>query len=157
MMNGVAIDWDSKKQEKVAEHSNGAEIRALYHGVKKTIIIRNFLKTIGYPCKTPTTTYEDNSATISQVLKDRITPKARPVDILVTNLHDLYLQEVFEIKSCKTNYMLADINSKPLGGDSLHNKVLWIIGHRYFPKIGSRHYRLLELDKYSIAEVYMSS
>ncbi len=39
----------------------------------------------------PTTTYEDNEETISQVLKDRITTKERPVDILVTRLHDLYL------------------------------------------------------------------
>ena len=66
----------------------------------------------------------------------------------------MYLQEVFEIKSCKTTLMLSDINSKPLGGDSLYNKVLWIIGQRYYPKEGTRHYKLLELDKYSIADVY---
>ena len=60
MMNGVTIYWDSKKQSEVSEHSNGDEIRALYHGLKKKVFIRNFLKSIGFPCKVSNTTYEDN-------------------------------------------------------------------------------------------------
>ena len=87
-----------KKQSEVSEHSNGDEIISLYHGVKKTVLVRNFLKSIGFPCKVSMKTYEDNVEMISQVLKYRITPKERPVDILVTNLHDLYLQDIFSIK-----------------------------------------------------------
>ena len=75
-INGVAINWDCKKQRNVAEHSNGSEIRALYHGVRKTYCIRNFLMSIGYGLRHPTPTYEDNLATISQVLRDRIAPQA---------------------------------------------------------------------------------
>lgn len=44
MMNVVTIDWYSKKQSEVSEHSNGDEIRVLYHGVKKIVFIRDFLK-----------------------------------------------------------------------------------------------------------------
>ena len=74
-MNGVIIDWDFKKQSQVSEHSNGSEIHALYNGIIKTHFICNFLLSIGFPFNKATLTYEDNKTTISQVLKDIITPQ----------------------------------------------------------------------------------
>lgn len=48
--------------------------------------------------------------------------------------------------------MIEDINSEPLMGDKLLDKILWIIWHRYYPKEDTRHYELLELNKYSVGE-----
>ena len=153
-LNGVAIDWKAKKQQRVAEHTNGSEVRALFQGVKQTYCLRNFMLSIGFPICQPTPTYEDNQATIKQVLKDRITPQARPIDVLITSLHEHHARGTFAIADCKSQLMLADFNSHPIGGDQLANRVFWAAGTRFLPPTNSRHYLLLQLDKYPVAKTY---
>lgn len=153
-MNGVAIDWICKKQHTVAEHSNGSEIRALFNGVRKTFCIRNFMTSIGSPICLPTPTYEDNQATIKQVNKDRLTPRARPVDVLITSLHEHKLRGTYEIADCHTDLMLADFNSKPLKGNELANKVFWAEGVRFLPPSTSTHFKQLELHKFPVGIIH---
>ena len=50
--------------------------------------------------------------------------------------------------------MLADYNSKPLGGDELAHKVYWTIGLRFYPPPASRHYSLLQLDIFPVGLLY---
>ena len=104
----------------------------------------------GHPITNPTIAYEDNSATISQVLKDRLTPQVKHLDLKVTWLHQQKLLEVFVPEPCPTDRQLADFNTKPTGGSQLQKNVLYIVGARFYPPEGSEHYKLLELDKYSI-------
>lgn len=87
-LHGVAVSWTCKKQTEMALHSNGAEIRALSTGFKKTIGIRQFVTNLGMPISNPTPTHEDNMATIQQVVKDRLTPHVRHLDVLITWLSD---------------------------------------------------------------------
>ena len=86
-LNSVAVSWKVKKQIETALHPNGAEIRALQSGVKQTIIFRNLLQNLGFPQRRPTITLEDNNSTIAQVLKDRLTPQVRHLDVLITWIH----------------------------------------------------------------------
>ena len=44
----------------------------------------------------------------------------------------------------------ADLNSKPHGGILLMQKLLWMVGARFYPPIDSTHFELLELGKYKI-------
>ena len=143
-----------KKQPHVAEHINGSEIRALFHGVKNTFCIHNFLLSIGSPISRPTPTYEDNQATIKQVLKDRLTPQECPVDVLVCSLHEHQLRGTFTLDDCRSDLMLADFNSKPLSGDTLAHKVNWAAGTRFLPPPTSTHYAQLQLNLHPVGECY---
>ena len=57
---------------------------------------------------------------------------------------------VFDPQACPSDRQQADFNSKPTGGSQLQKSVLHVVGARFYPPCGSEHYKLLELDKYSI-------
>ena len=152
-LNGVAIDWICKKQPLVAEHSNGSEIRSLFTGVRRTYCIRTYLAMIGFTISAPTPTFEDNAETIVQVTKNIIAPQERPVDIMITSLHEHKNRGTFTIAYCKTTLMLEDFLSKPQGGYILLDKVLWAIGHRFYPPQTSQHYKHLQLRRFPIGEL----
>ena len=44
--------------------------------------------------------------------------------------------------------MLADFNTKPTGGASLLSVLYRLIGVRFYPQPGTKHHRLLALEKY---------
>ena len=60
----------------------------------------NYSTSIGHPIILPTIAYKDNSATISQVLKDRLTPQVKHLDLKVTFLHQHKLLETFKPEPC---------------------------------------------------------
>ena len=62
--NEVVYAWKSSKQAGVALHTNGAEIRAFFAGVKRTKVFRRFFESLGRPIKGPTPSYENNNAVI---------------------------------------------------------------------------------------------
>ncbi len=119
MLNGVVISWTCKKQPQVAQHSNGAELRALHHGVRKSYCIKKFLNSIGIKNVLPIPTHEDNEATLQQVTKNRIESLTWPLDILITSLHEHLTRGTMKLHYVKSNLQLADFLSKPLQGDEL--------------------------------------
>ena len=155
-LHGVAVSWTCKKQTETALHSNGAEIRALATGVKQTIGIRQFFTNLGISISDPTPTHEDNMATIQQVIKDRLTPQVRHLDVLITWLSDQHNKGIFKPSYINTNMMLADINTKPLPGTTLRKTHLHIIGARFYPNDKSKHYHLLDLHKYDVFNTRVS-
>ena len=84
------------------------------------------------------------------MLKDRLTPQVKHLDLKVTWLHQQKLVQVFLPEPCPTDRQLADFNTKPTGGNQLQKSVLYLVGARFYPPKGSEHFLLLELDKYSI-------
>ena len=130
--------------------TNGSEIKALFKGTKKTKIFRRFLESAGRPSTHPTPIYEDNDATIAQILKDRLTPRIKHLDIPMTILHEDHRRGVYVAAYCPTDLNISDVNIKPHGGVTLQKKIMWTTGYRYYPPAGSEHYKLLELDKYKI-------
>ena len=78
----------------------------MYTGVLYHNYIINFYISIGYPIGPPSKLYENNKSTIKLLfLADSITPQSRPINILITDLHDHFL--------CRTFYMV-DIGSNPM-------------------------------------------
>ena len=56
----------------------------------KTVWYRNTLLSLKSPQIGPTPTFEDNKATIAQVIKDRLTPRIRHIDVLVAWMNEKF-------------------------------------------------------------------
>jgi hypothetical protein len=141
LYNGVTIHWSCKKQDTVARHSTGSELRALYDGVVYTVYLRSFMSSIGYPFSAPILTYEDNQATIASVLADRPMPNLKHLDVLVRALHEWKLDGHFIPAYTQSKCQLADVNTKPHEGQALERLVHQIIGVRFYPAQGTNHYK----------------
>lgn len=150
LKNGTAHNWSCHKQTMTADCTNGSELRALHSGVRQIIVSCRFLASGGFPVGPPTRAFEDNSATISQILKDCLTPQVKHLDLKVTWLHQQKLIGIFHPFTCPTRHQLADFNSKPTGGESRQQGFLYIVGARFNPPSGSKHYTLLGLGDYNI-------
>ena len=119
----------------------------MYGGIKQNL--QKELKEIeaaGKPLTHPTPTYEDNNVTIAQILKDRLTPRIKHLDIPISILHEDHKRGVFVAAYCPTDLNISDVNTKPYVGVTLQKKILWITGFRFYPPTDSEHYKLLELD-----------
>ena len=100
----------------------------MYIGVLDQNWIRDLFRSIGYPIGPPSKLYEDNQEKIKRVLADIITPQARPIDVLITDLHELHLGKKIEVVDTRSNMQLSDLNSKPHGGKSFRNIIVRAIG-----------------------------
>ena len=65
-------------------------------------------------------------------------------------IHKQKLLGIFLPEVCPTDRQLADMNTKPNGGESLQKQFLYLMGARFYPPEGSKHYELLELGNYNI-------
>ena len=115
----------------------------MYTGVLYQNCTRNFFRSIGYTIGNTSKIYEDNQATIKGVLADIITPQARPLDVLITAIRELHLRKTFEIVDKRSYMQISDHNSKPHGGNSLEYLIDRAIVSRFYPPLGSQHYKLL--------------
>ena len=131
-------------------HTNGAEIRAFFTGVKRTIVFRRFFESLGKAIQGPTISYEDNNAAIQQIQAGQLTPRVKHLDIMMTWLHEQHLYERFVAIYCNTDLNKSDMNTKSHGGKTLQEKNLSMVGFKFYPPKGSVHYELLELAKYNI-------
>ena len=59
--------------------------------------IRNLYTSICYPIGPPSKLYQYNQATTKRALTDRISPQARPINVIITALHELHLPKRFEM------------------------------------------------------------
>ena len=103
---------------------------------------------LGLPIIKPTVVYEDNLATVQQVLKDRLTPRVRHLDVLITWLHDQHTCGIYTPNPINTNEMLADLNTKPQPPVILHRLCFILFGMNYYPPKSSEHYKLLRFQYY---------
>ena len=146
----VLVAWFLKKQTSTALHSNHSELETLLLCVKKTLYIRRILYCLGYPQLDPTDIYEDNQATIAEVINDRLTPQVRHLDVKITWLHEQFIRSVFKLIYVHTSLQKADMNTKPHGGQQLIDMYLPLIGYKFYPPSSSEHYKLLQLDIYHV-------
>ena len=86
--NWVTCAWHTNKQPDTSTSTTDAEIRSLYQTAKRTVSYRRLLLSMGQLHPNPTYIFEDNNATIAQVLRDGLTPRTKHLDILVTWLHE---------------------------------------------------------------------
>ena len=148
--NSVSFAWTCTKQTEPGGSVNEAETRSLFQATRRTIWYRNILQSLNVPQAHPTPTFEDNQATITQVLNDRLTPRVRHIDVLVAWLNEQFSRERITPVSCDTSDNVADKNSKPHGGRTLQEKHMTNVRFYFYPPPGSEHHRLLQLDLFDI-------
>ena len=123
----------------------------MYTGVLYHNYIINFYISIGYPIGPPSKLYENNKSTIKLLfLADSITPQSRPINILITDLHDHFLCRTFYMVDIGSNIPLAELNSKPHGGQSLKYFIYRSISALFYPPPGSNHHKLLCVDIFHV-------
>ena len=74
---------------------NITETTSIYKSVMITLELRRFLESMNDSVFGPTQIIEDNQVTIIQIKKDRITPRIRQLDIVLTWLRCQYVRGVF--------------------------------------------------------------
>ena len=82
------------------------------------------------------------------VLADIITPQSRPLDILITALHELHIRNISGMVDKISNIQLSDLRSKPHGVQSLRDIIDREVGVRLYSPPGSEHYKLLFLNRF---------
>ena len=65
----------------------------MYTGVLDQNWTRKLFRSIGYPIGPPSKLYEDKQSTLKRVFADIITPQDKPIDVLITAIHELYLRK----------------------------------------------------------------
>ena len=79
-------------------------------------------------------------------MSKRTTPQAKPIDVLITDLHELHIRKKFERVDTISNMQLSDLNSKPHCRKSLRDIIGIEFGFCFYPPTGSEHYTLLLLN-----------
>ena len=139
IFNNTITDWCANKQSETYWSIPNAETREMCTGVLDQNWIRNPFKPIGYPIGPPSKIHEDNQSTIIRVLAYIITPQARPLDVLITALHEHHIQKILEMVDTRSNMKLVDLTSKPHGEKSLRDITDCVIGVRFYPHPGSEN------------------
>ena len=109
----------------------------MYTGVLDQKCIRNFFRSILYPIGPPSKLYEENQAIIKIVLADIIVTHVRPIDVLITDIHEHHLRKTFEMVDTRSNMQLSDLNSKTHGRKSLRDILDRVIQLRFCTPPGS--------------------
>ena len=146
-INNVATHWKIAKQPEPTNATSNAELMALHSQLQEIKKVRNFSTSIGYPIMEPTTIFEDNQGTIKSINTDKVTPTHRNHDVMIHSVLHHKRIGTFQVRDCKSELMLADPNTKPLGGPTLKRKIDRIIGTQYYPPEDSEHYKLLFLAR----------
>ena len=81
-------------------------------------------------------------------MADRITPQARPIDVLNTTIHELHPRYFLTMVDTILNIQISDLNSKPHGRKSLRNLIDCAIGSQLYPPPGSLHSQLICLGQF---------
>ena len=91
----------------------------MYTGVLYKNWIRDLFISICYPIGPPSKIHEENQATIKRLMLDRITLQARPIDVLITTIHELHPRFFLTMVDTRLNMQISDLNSKPHGIKSI--------------------------------------
>ena len=81
-INGTAAAWGSHRQEVPGTGTNITETTAIFKDVKRTLEARRFLESMNKGIPYPTPFMEDNQETITQINKDRLTPRVKQLNII---------------------------------------------------------------------------
>ena len=114
---GVGAFYSKSTAQKLNTTSScEAELVALSKGLQQSLWSSYFLGDQGYPIK-PITVFQDNQSTIRLVENGRPTSElSRHIRIGYFWIHDLIVKRVIRLVYCPTEFMIADIMTKPLQG-----------------------------------------
>ena len=112
--------------------------------------IRNFFISIGFPIRPLSKLYEDDLKTIKMFLVYRITPYARPLNVLITDLRSFHLCKTFYMVDTRLKMQLAGLDSNTCGRKSLVYIIDCGIGVRFYHLPGSEHYKLIHINRFCV-------
>jgi hypothetical protein len=117
------ISWSSRKQPIVALSTTEAEYIAASLAGCHTVWLLGILESLMHKQKGPTTLFCDNISTIS-VSKDPVLHgRTKHIRIRFHFLRELVSEGVIQLKYCKTDVQMADVFTKPLGGQIFRRDV----------------------------------
>ena len=142
--------WGIYNQPVPVNYTNIAETVVIFKGVKRTLKLRRYLESMGEGNNKTTPVMEDNQATITQIKKDRLTPRIEQMDSIPTCLHRHFTIGNFDSRFIITTLNKVDRNTKPHGGENFQKQLLSMIGYEFYPPEESVRYILLNLSSYNI-------
>jgi hypothetical protein len=112
--NGAALSWKSRKQKIVSLSSMEAEYIALTDAVKEGMWLKKFEMEFDQE-KTILQVYEDNQSAI-KTAKNRVhSDRSKHIDVRYHFVREEMEKGNLELVYCPTEFMVADILTKPLG------------------------------------------
>jgi hypothetical protein len=121
------------KQATTTLHSTGSKTVSLTSGIKKTIHLRDFLSSVGYPIGDATPIFEDNQGTIKSIKASRLHKNTHHVATRIYCLKEHYAMGIIKLIYTKASLQLYDINTKPLCGQNFQAILAYVIGVRNYP------------------------
>ena len=130
-LNNAPIYWLSKKQQSCETSSYGSEFRAMKHCSEYIRGLRYKLREMGIPVEGPAFIYGDNKSVLSNVTV--------PDSVLQKKANSIAYHFVREGTSCdewriayiNTHENIADLLTKPLGGEKRKYFIRQILHHLY--------------------------
>lgn len=113
-LGGGVISWASRKQTCVALSSTEAELVALTEACQELSWLKKLMVDLGEDVTSPIPTYEDNQSCIRLVENGKIEKRSKHIATKYFYVRDLQEQQQIILKYCPTEFMLADILTKPL-------------------------------------------
>jgi hypothetical protein len=157
LLNHVVVSWKCKKQATTTLHSIGSEILSLASEVKKTIHLRDFLASVGYPICDTTSTFEDNQGTITSIKASRLHKNTCHLYTHISWLNKHYVMGIIKLLYTKISLQLSDINTKPLCGHHFQAIFTYGIGVLHYPASDSQHYQYLYLEVCRLLDDYIKN
>jgi hypothetical protein len=112
MFNNGPIQWKSKLQPVVAQSSTEAEYIAVCYAANEVVWMRNFLKSIGFPQRSPTVIYEDNSSVIKLAYKPKDDSRTRHIRVRFHKVKEYVLDGTVKLTAIKGKENPADLFTK---------------------------------------------
>lgn len=112
--NGSPISWGCKKQNCIALSTMEAEYIALAEACQEGVWIRRLLGDFGQNQDQATIMYEDNQSCLKYISNSKFSNRTKHIDTKYHFLKDLKKQNLMCFEYCATEYMLADMFTKPL-------------------------------------------
>lgn len=107
------VNWKCKQQSLVALSTTEAEIISMVEGFKELKFVKKLMYETYYSTITPII-FCDNQPCISIISGNGYTGRAKHIDIRFLALQDYKRAEEFDLQYCSTNFMIADLLTKPL-------------------------------------------
>ena len=94
--------------------STEAEYIALSEAVKEALWMKRLLEDFNQHVPPPIRIYEDNQNCIRLLKNERSTQRTKHIDVKYNFVRDLYNSKELDVMYCPSQFMIADLLTKPL-------------------------------------------
>jgi hypothetical protein len=117
------ICWSSKKQPIVALSTTEAEYIAASFAGCQIVWLRGILENLNHKQDVPTTLLCDNNSAISVTKEPVLHGRTKHIRMRYHFLRELVHDGIIQVKYCKTEDQIADVFTKPVGGQNFKKQL----------------------------------